>query len=286
VRQQHQEAAEEESAAAVPKRESQDHIIRIPDDKIPDTLQFRPGCKVLCLDWDGDALPKVTYGLVQYAGVDLGSGSMDFMYHIEPHSTGGSFYAKEATLQFAQETPVWAKVSSEYVEAIVFSSSQARSDQQPVYSVSDTASHRLHTDVPSRLVRYRETGSSKPVDTEENSSVAANNNSLKEPEQMENPIPRNIVARQISLIGQRVADLRPGNNEDISLQSEVRRTAEVDSDRAKEPRKSSEGRWEPPPKRRKSESSSQQQKLARTEVQTKVIRVPRCANYNGLKEGK
>jgi hypothetical protein len=270
-------------SAAIPKSESQDQIVRIPDEKIPDILKFRPGYKVVCLDFGEDSFPMVTYGTVQYAGVDLGSGSMEFMYRIQPHSADESFYTKEATLQFAQETAVWAKISSEYKEAIVFSSSQAQSDQQPVYSVSDVASYRLHTDVPSRLVRYRAAGSIKPVDIEGIALPEANSNNRQEPEQVEDPIPRNIVAQQVSLVDQQVADLRPGNNEDISLQNEIRQQAEdsqSDGFHRKEPRRSEE-RWEPPAKRCKEGSPS-----VATEIQTRIIRIPRSANYNGLAKGK
>lgn len=212
----------------------EDAILKIPDDKLPEKLIFRPGYQVLCLNYDEGALPKVVYATVKSAGVDLGNGSMGFVYTIQCKSSGEMFNVKEARLHFAQETPVWAKIATEYEEGVIFSSSQSSSDEQVVYSVSDSASQRLHINVPARFVRYRAIGSNKPIDTD--NTIEAKY-PCEETTRIDNPIPADIITRQVSILddvdleaklGSGATNLQTVVHNNSSLHSKARPLTEVE----------------------------------------------------------
>lgn len=160
-----------------------DTVVKIPDNKIPDSLIFRPGNQVLFTDYDAGTLANVAFGTVQYVGVDIGSCSREFVYRIQSDDdSSSSFYAKEPMLHFVQRTAVWAKIATEYVQAIVLSSNKSVGDENPVYCVAEVPRLRLHTCVHGRYVRCRAPGSRKPVDTEESIPVREMPTDRQDPE--------------------------------------------------------------------------------------------------------
>eukprot|EP00545_Synedropsis_sp_CCMP1620_P005681 CAMPEP_0119015262 /NCGR_PEP_ID=MMETSP1176-20130426/10713_1 /TAXON_ID=265551 /ORGANISM="Synedropsis recta cf, Strain CCMP1620" /LENGTH=238 /DNA_ID=CAMNT_0006968541 /DNA_START=31 /DNA_END=744 /DNA_ORIENTATION=+ len=158
----------EESRSAV--LISEENILKIPEDQFPPNLAFRPGCAVICMDHNKNRpVPRVTYGTVLYAAVDLRSRTRAYVYKVQAtrRPSGEPFFVREGSLHFAQATPVWVKISTEYEEGYTFASSQKAHNEMPVYSVTRVSDQGLYTDIPGSRVKVRISGSSKPADDEQ-----------------------------------------------------------------------------------------------------------------------
>lgn len=158
----------DESFSAIVYSE-EDSILKIPEDQFPPKLNFRAGCAIICMDQKlGSSVPKVTYGTVLYAAVDLRSRTRAYVYKIQPtrRPSGEAYFVRESSLHFAQATPVWVKFSNGYEEAYIFGSTQKSHKATPVYSVTKVEDQGLYNDISGLRVKYRTSGSSKPTDDE------------------------------------------------------------------------------------------------------------------------
>jgi hypothetical protein len=152
------------------------HILELPKDQIPPTLIFHPGCRVICINFDEETTPVVSYGTVLHSAIDLRSVSRGYLYKVRPTLPAGQeYYSEGENLAFAQGSKVWAKISKSegYVESLVFSCERQSHDEQPVYAVTRPFQQGLYTRICAKDVKYRPEGSNRPIVEEEDDKMLA-----------------------------------------------------------------------------------------------------------------
>ena len=257
-------------------------LLPVPQSQIPERVIFRPGCKVVCVDFQQGTAPQVSYGTVQSVLVDL--SSMVYQFKINP-ATGATFTAREDTLQFGQGEAVWVNASDGdgYVEGLVLSSSMTPGEER-LYTISRPSQPGIYDAIPAKHVKYRSPGSTKPAnDADEGtlksgSSISSNERLTNSNDASVNHSQNQGVSRSVvgagSITTQEAAG-RPKRALDESSASEEPRKAGKEekeygkpySDKARSPRK-----------QRREELAPRQLK--------KVIRIPPCVHYDHVNDGK
>jgi hypothetical protein len=155
--------------------DDESHILKLSEDQIPPTLIFHPGCRVICINFEEEATPLVSYSTVLYTAIDLRSVSKDYIYKVLPTQPAGQeHYSKQENRAFAQGSQVFAEISKSegYVESLVFSCKRQSRTEQATYSVTRPFQHGLNHGICAKDVKYRPDGSNRPI-VEEDGEILA-----------------------------------------------------------------------------------------------------------------